>query len=55
MLSIPNSIHITFHDPEDTSAIKQNYYDVWKKYPGDINHLDTTGNEIIAKRIESML
>ena len=55
MLSIPNSIHITFHDPEDTSAIKQNYYDVWKKYPGDINHLDTIGNEIIAKRIESML
>jgi hypothetical protein len=55
LLQIPNSIHITFHDPDDTSAVKNNYQDVWKKYPGDTNHLNKIGNEIIAKRIQSVL
>ena len=52
---IPNSIHITFHHPEDTELVPNNFYDVWQKYPGDINHLNIIGNEIVAKRIQKLL
>lgn len=55
LLSLPNSIHITFHSPEDTKKITNNYHDVWQKYKGNINHLNQIGNEIVAKRIQTML
>ena len=55
LLEIPNSVHITFHQPVDTKKIANNYYDVWQKHKGNINHLDQIGNEIIAKRIQTVL
>ena len=55
LLSIPNSIHITFLEPADTKIIPNNYYDVWQKYPGDINHLNMFGNEVVAKCIQKLL
>ena len=55
LFTIPNSIHITFHEPLDTKKIPNNYHDVWQKYPGDINHLNILGNEIVAKRIQKLL
>ena len=55
LLSIPNSIHITFHEPADTERIPHKYYDAWQKYPGNINHLNILGNEVVAKRIQKLL
>lgn len=54
-LLIKNTIHLTFHHPDDTNMIPNNYYDVWQKFPGNVNHLNMTGNEIVAKRIKKLL
>jgi len=55
LLQIKNTIHISFHDPSDTKQIKNNYHHLWKKYPGDINHLSMRGNEIVAEEIKKIL
>lgn len=54
-MKIKNSIHITFHDPEDTSQIKHNYNYIYKKYPGDVNHMSKQGNELVAELVENLL
>ena len=55
LLSLKNTIHITFHDPEDTTGIENNYHDIWKQYPGNINHMSTKGNLIIAEEIKKLI
>ena len=55
LLPLKNTIHITFHDPEDTKEIKNNYYHIWKQYPGDINHMSEEGNRIVAEEIKKLL
>jgi len=55
LLSLKNTIHITFHDPEDTSKINNNYNKFWKTYPGNINHMSLEGNEIVAEEIKKLL
>ena len=55
LIKIPNTIHITFHDPEDTKQITHNFNHIWKQHPGDINHMSENGNKIIAEKIQELL
>ena len=55
LLSLKNTVHITFHDPDDTKEIENNYHYVWKQYPGDINHMSLEGNQIIANEIKKLI
>jgi len=55
LLSLKNIIHITFHEPDDTKDIKNNYYHIWKQNPGIINHMSAEGNKIVAEEIKKLL
>jgi hypothetical protein len=55
LFTIPNSIHITFHHPDDTKIITNNFYDVSQSHPGNINHLSDQGNQIVSERIRKLL
>lgn len=55
LLLLKNTIHITFHDPEDTVGIDNNYHHIWKQHPGDINHMSIEGNKIIAEEIKKLI
>jgi len=55
LMQIPNTIHITFHEQSDTKQITHNYNKIYKKYPGDINHMSLDGNRIIAEKIQKLL
>jgi hypothetical protein len=55
LLLLKNTIHITFHEPDDTKKIKNNYNHIWKTYPGDINHMSNEGNRIVADNINKLL
>ena len=55
LMQIPNTIHITFHEPSDTKQITHNYNKIYQKYPGDINHMSADGNRIIAEKIQKLL
>ena len=50
-----NTIHITFHDPDDTKSIENNYNHIWKKYQGNINHMSLEGNQIVAEEIKKLI
>lgn len=52
---LKNTIHITFHDPNDTKIIQNNFNHVWKKYPGDINHMSMEGNRLVAEMIKKLI
>jgi hypothetical protein len=53
MMEIKNAIHLTFHDLE--SKINNNYYHIWKKHPGDINHMSIQGNQIVAEIVKQLI
>jgi len=54
LYKLPNSIHITFHQiPVD--IIKNNFSHIWKQHPGDINHLNSIGNKIVADNIKKLI
>ena len=55
LLSLKNTIHITFHDPEDTVGIANNYHNIWKQYPGDINHMSIKGNQMVAEEVKKLI
>ena len=55
LLSLKNTIHISFHDPDDTVRIPNNFNHIWKKYPGDVNHLSVEGNQIVAEQIKRII
>lgn len=55
LFEIPNSIHITFHDENDTEIIKNNFHDIWKKHPGVINHLDEEGNKQVSEKVLKLI
>ena len=55
LLLLKNTVHITFHDPEDTKEIKNNYHHIWKQNPGIINHMSEEGNCIVAEEIKKIL
>ena len=46
--SVPNSIHVSFF--EDSL-----YNILWKDYPGNINHLNMTGNQLVFQHIIKQL
>ena len=48
-MQIDSAVHCTFHDTEDTKRIPHNYNHLWQQYPGDVNHLDTEGNALVAQ------
>ena len=55
MMQIDSAVHCTFHDPEDTERIPHNYHHVWQQHPGDVNHLNTQGNALIAQLVEQLI
>ena len=55
LLLLKNTVHITFHDPEDTNEIKNNYHHIWKQNPGLINHMSEKGNRMVAEEIKKLL
>jgi len=55
LLMLKNTIHITFHEPEDTKKIEHNFREIYKQYPGSINHMSEEGNRIIAKKVQDLL
>jgi len=50
-----NTIHITFHDPDDTESIENNFNHIWKKHPGNINHMSLEGNQLVAEEIKKLI
>ena len=55
MFNLKNTLHITFHDKEDTKNIPYNFNEIWKKFPGNTNHLNEEGNLKIAHEIKKLL
>ena len=55
LFQIRNTVHITFHDPDDTKKITHNFNHVWKQHPGDINHMSDQANEIIAEAMKDFI
>jgi hypothetical protein len=55
LMKIPNITHITFHEPEDTKQITNNFNAIYKKHPGDINHMSEDGNLLTAERIKKLI
>ena len=49
--SVDNSSHYTFFE----SNIVESHYELWKKHPGNINHMDSTGNRIFYEKIINKL
>lgn len=48
-----SSLHLSFFDNNHNSLY--NLHNIWKKYPGDINHLSTKGNQQVAEFIRNKL
>lgn len=55
LMHIKNTVHVTFHDPDDTKIIKNNFFKIWKNYKGNINHLSLEGNQIVAQKVKKLL
>ena len=55
LMRISNTIHITFHEPDDTKQITHNFNEIYKKHPGQINHMSHEGNKIIAEKVQALL
>jgi len=55
LLEITNTIHITFHEPEDTKQIAHNFNDIYKQHPGDVNHMSEDGNILTAEKIKKII
>ncbi len=55
LLGLKNTIHISFHDPNDTARIQNNFNSIWNDYPGDVNHLSAEGNKIVAEQIKRII
>ncbi len=47
---IPNSVQLTFHEIAK-EIVPVNFSDIWKQFPGDINHMNSEGNKIVAEKI----
>jgi len=48
-----HTIHLTFFDYNYQDV--ENLHKLWKKYPGDINHLSIKGNQKVAELIDKRL
>ena len=55
LMRISKTIHITFHEPDDTKQITHNFNEIYKKHPGQINHMSHEGNKIIAEKVQALL
>lgn len=55
MFSLKNTIHVTFHHKKDTKNIPYNFSEIWKKFPGEINHLNQEGNLKISNKIRKII
>ena len=51
-ITIP-CLHLTFFDLDIDNVV--NLYPIWQSYPGSINHMDRNGNNIVAKKVDSMI
>jgi hypothetical protein len=48
------SLHLTFFDLDNILNLNNLHY-IWKKYPGNINHLSSNGNTKVAEFINKQL
>ena len=55
LMRMPNTIHLTFHDPDDTKQIQHNFNHIYKTHPGDINHMSEAGNKIIVEEVKRLI
>jgi len=55
IMNLKNTINITFHDKEDTKLIQNNFNEIWKAHPGEINHMSAEGNKLVSKKIREFL
>ena len=46
--SVPNSIHLNFFEAGVCNT-------AWKDFPGEINHLNMTGNQLVFQHIVKQL
>ena len=52
IMKIPNTIHITFHNRDDTNIIPNNLSKIWESNTGQINHMNDKGNQETAQTIK---
>ncbi len=55
IMKIPNTIHITFHNRDDTNIIPNNLSKIWESNTGQINHMNDKGNQETAQTIKKLL
>jgi len=55
LMTLNNTVHITFHEPDDTKQIQHNFNHIYKTPPGEINHMSQEGNKIIAEKVQALL
>jgi len=55
LMTLNNTVHITFHEPDDTKQIQHNFNHIYKTHPGEINHMSQEGNKIIAEKVQALL
>ena len=52
LLEVPNSYHITFFESSRAELINLNH--IWVTNPGNINHMNETGNRLVADYIKQL-
>lgn len=46
-------VHLTFFDLDIDNVV--NLHQIWQSQPGSINHMNRIGNNIVAKKVDSMI
>ena len=52
LLKVPNSYHLTFFESPRTELINLNH--IWLNNQGEINHMNETGNQLVADYIKQL-
>jgi len=52
LLKVPNSYHVTFFESSRTDLINLNH--IWLNNQGEINHMNETGNQLVANYIKQL-
>lgn len=51
--AVPNSVHLTFFETSRSDIVQLNH--LWTANPGDINHMDKIGNQLVADVINQLI
>ena len=53
LLDVPNSYHVTFFESSRAELVNLNH--IWLANPGNINHMDKIGNQLVADSINQLM